>query len=106
MAPTYGRTVWSGGGACVLPSPTGTKPAAPSAASDVTRRPILPRSKPSCSRQLCRPRKKVRRDRLMRLAERHTDWLLGFEDEVWFSRLALPSLHVWQDEEHSIRLVE
>ena len=51
-------------------------------------------------------RKKVRRDRLMRLAERHTDWLLGFEDEVWFSRLARPSLHVWQDVDQAIRLVE
>jgi hypothetical protein len=51
-------------------------------------------------------RKKARRDRLIRLAERHPDWLLGFEDEVWFSRLAQPSLHVWQDAEQAIHLVE
>lgn len=51
-------------------------------------------------------RKKARRDRLIRLAERHADWLLGFEDEVWFSRLAQPALHVWQDADHAIHLVE
>lgn len=51
-------------------------------------------------------RKTARRDRLIRLAEGHPDWLLGFEDEVWLSRLARPSLHVWQDEEQAIRLVE
>jgi transposase len=51
-------------------------------------------------------RKKARRDRLIRLAERHADWLLGFEDEVWFSRLAQPALHVWQDANQAIHLVE
>jgi transposase len=51
-------------------------------------------------------RKKARRDRLIRLAEQRPDWLLGFEDEVWFSRLAQPSLQVWQDADHAIRLVE
>ncbi len=51
-------------------------------------------------------RKKARRDRLIRLAEQHPEWLLGFEDEVWFSRVAQPSLQVWQDDAHSIRLVE
>jgi DDE superfamily endonuclease len=51
-------------------------------------------------------RKKARRDRLIRLADRHPGWLLGFEDEVWFSRLAQPSLHVWQDEHQAIHLVE
>jgi hypothetical protein len=35
-------------------------------------------------------RKKAARDRLIRLAEQHEDWLLGFEDEVWWSRLAQP----------------
>src|SRR5262249_22460253 len=39
--------------------------------------------------------KKARRDRLIRLAARHPDWVLGFEDEVWGSRLARPSLHAW-----------
>jgi transposase len=51
-------------------------------------------------------RKKARRDRLIRLAAQHPDWLLGFEDEVWWSRLARPSQYAWQDEDHPIRLVE
>jgi hypothetical protein len=51
-------------------------------------------------------RKKARRDRLIRLARTHPDWLLGFEDEVWWSRLARPALHAWQDEDHPVRLVE
>jgi transposase len=41
--------------------------------------------------------KKARRDRLIRLAAQHPDWVLGFEDEVWWSRLARPSLHAWTD---------
>jgi hypothetical protein len=51
-------------------------------------------------------RKKARRDRLIRLAQRHPDWLLGFEDEVWWSRLAHPALHAWQDEAQPWRLIE
>lgn len=51
-------------------------------------------------------RKKARRDRLIRLAQRHPDWLLGFEDEVWWSRLARPTLHAWQDDAHPLRLIE
>ena len=51
-------------------------------------------------------RKKARRDRLIRLAQAHPDWLLGFEDEVWWSRLAHPALHAWQDEARPLRLVE
>jgi len=51
-------------------------------------------------------RKKARRDRLIRLAQAHPDWLLGFEDEVWWSRLAHPALHAWQDEGRPLRLVE
>jgi DDE superfamily endonuclease/Winged helix-turn helix len=51
-------------------------------------------------------RKKARRDRLIRLAQAHPDWLLGFEDEVWWSRLARPALHAWQDAAHPLRLVE
>jgi len=51
-------------------------------------------------------RKKARRDRLIRLAQRHPDWLLGFEDEVWWSRLARPTLHTWQDDAHPLRLIE
>jgi transposase len=51
-------------------------------------------------------RKKARRDRLIRWAQDHPDWLLGFEDEVWWSRLARPALHAWQDDDHPVRLVE
>jgi hypothetical protein len=51
-------------------------------------------------------RKKARRDRLIRLAQRHPEWLLGFEDEVWWSRLACPTLHAWQDADHPLRLIE
>jgi len=51
-------------------------------------------------------RKKARRDRLIRLAQAHPDWLLGFEDEVWWSRLAHPALHAWVDDDRPLRLVE
>ncbi len=45
------------------------------------------------------PAKRKARDRLIRLAERHPDWVLGFQDEVWWSRLARPGLHAWAGEE-------
>jgi transposase len=32
---------------------------------------------------------------LIRLAEAHPDGVLGFQDETWWSRLALPALHAW-----------
>ena len=51
-------------------------------------------------------RKKARRDRLIRLAERNEDLLLGFLDEVWWSRLARPRLFAWQDVAAPLRLVE
>jgi transposase len=51
-------------------------------------------------------RKKARRDRLIRLAQQHPDWLLGFEDEVWWSRLAHPALYAWQADAHPLRLLE
>jgi transposase len=50
-------------------------------------------------------RKKAKRDRLLRLAQRHPDGLLGFEDEVWWSRLAQPTLYAWQDDDQPLRLV-
>ena len=56
-----------------------------------------------------RPRvrtKKSQRDRLIRLAASHPRWVLGFQDEVWWSRLARPSLHTWADEDDYLRLVE
>src|SRR5437764_954591 len=51
-------------------------------------------------------RKKARRDRLIRLAQAHPDWLLGCEDEVWWSRLAHPALYAWQEDAHPLRLIE
>jgi len=51
------------------------------------------------------PPKKRQRDRLIRLADAHPDWLLGFEDETWWSRLARPALHSWVDDQ-PLRLVE
>lgn len=39
--------------------------------------------------------KKKARDRLIRLAETHPEWVLGFQDETWWSRLALPQVHAW-----------
>jgi len=39
--------------------------------------------------------KKNARDRLIRLAQRHPEWVLGYQDETWWSRLARPSLHAW-----------
>jgi hypothetical protein len=32
---------------------------------------------------------------LIALALGHPDWVWGFEDEVWWSRLAQPNLHAW-----------
>ena len=39
--------------------------------------------------------KKWASDRLIRLSTSHPDWVLGFQDEVWWSRLARPTLHAW-----------
>ena len=51
-------------------------------------------------------RRKARRDRLIRLAEQDEGLLLGFLDEVWWSRLARPTLYAWQDPARPLRLVE
>jgi transposase len=34
---------------------------------------------------------------LITLAQSHPDWVVGFEDETWWSRLARPRLHAWTD---------
>ena len=52
------------------------------------------------------PPKKRQRDRLLRLSAAHPDWLLGFADEVWWSRLAPPPLHAWVAGNQPLRLVE
>jgi DDE superfamily endonuclease len=43
---------------------------------------------------------------LIRVAASHPDWVLGFEDEVWWSRVALPALHAWSEATEGMRLVE
>jgi transposase len=50
--------------------------------------------------------KKSARDRLIRLAQTHPAWALGFQDEVWWSRLARPALHAWAVGDAGLRLVE
>jgi hypothetical protein len=50
--------------------------------------------------------KKKARDRLIRLAAAHPDWVLGYQDECWWSRLALPAMHAWTAEGAALRLVE
>jgi len=52
-----------------------------------------------------RPEKSAR-DRLIRLAASHPAWALGFQDEVWWSRLARPALHSWAEPDRPLRLVE
>lgn len=42
----------------------------------------------------------------MHLAGQHPDWVLGFVDEVWWSRVAQPALHCWGENAHSLHLVE
>jgi DDE superfamily endonuclease len=49
--------------------------------------------------------KKKQRDRLIRLAAAHSEWVLGFADEVWWSRLAQPDRHAGADHK-SVRLRE
>ena len=49
--------------------------------------------------------KKKRRDRLIRLAESHPGWVLGYQDETWWSRLALPALRAWAGDQ-PLRLVQ
>jgi transposase len=50
--------------------------------------------------------KNSQRDRLIRLAAARPDFVLGFADETWWSRLALPATHAWADEGRPLRLVE
>lgn len=50
--------------------------------------------------------KKSTRDRLIRLAMSHADWAIGFEDETWWSRVAMPNLHAWAESGQPLRLVE
>ena len=50
--------------------------------------------------------KKKARDRLIRLAAAHPEWVLGYQDECWWSRLALPAMHAWVPDGEPLRLAE
>jgi hypothetical protein len=46
-------------------------------------------------------------DRLMEVAEANPDtWAVGFLDECWWSRLALPTLSSWAEEGKPLRLIQ
>jgi len=40
----------------------------------------------------------------MQLAQAQTDWVVGFQDEVWWSRVAHPRLHTWAEHQAALRL--
>ena len=42
----------------------------------------------------------------MHLAEDEVDWVVGFLDECWWSRVAQPNLHSFSEEGEPLRLVE
>ena len=42
----------------------------------------------------------------MRVAEANLDWAVGFCDECWWSRLALPTLSSWSEEGEPLRLLQ
>ena len=50
--------------------------------------------------------KKKRRDRLIAWASTQPGWAIGFLDEVWWSRFALPRVQAWQGKDQPVRLVE
>ena len=51
------------------------------------------------------PAKKKWRDRLIRWAQAQPPWVVGYVDEVWWSRLAQPTMHAWSEEE-ALHLLE
>lgn len=42
---------------------------------------------------------------MIALAATRSDWVVGFEDETWWSRVARPALHAWTDSP-PVRLIE
>ncbi len=50
--------------------------------------------------------KKTARDRLIAWASTQPGWAIGFLDEVWWSRFALPRMQAWQSKDRPVRLVE
>lgn len=43
---------------------------------------------------------------MIEYASPRPDWAIGFLDQVWWSRFALPRLHAWQSKDHPVRLIE
>jgi transposase len=50
--------------------------------------------------------KKSARDRLIRLAAQNPTWVLGFQDETWWSRVSPPQGSAWAEEKQPLRVVE
>jgi hypothetical protein len=44
--------------------------------------------------------------RLIRLAQSNPEWVLGYEDETWWSRFEQPSLHSWAEMGEPMRLLQ
>jgi hypothetical protein len=42
---------------------------------------------------------------LIELSQSHPDWVLGFQDETWWSRIVQPALHAWRDGADPVRLI-
>lgn len=40
------------------------------------------------------------------MASERDEWVVGYQDEVWWSRLARPQMHAWSEESKPLRLVE
>jgi hypothetical protein len=45
------------------------------------------------------------RDALIVLAQRN-GWEIGYQDEVWWSRVSQPNLHSWSEQDEPLRLQE
>ncbi len=50
--------------------------------------------------------KKRQRNRLIKLSHQNADWIVGFMDEVWWSRLRDPMMHSWAEDAKPLPLVE
>jgi transposase len=51
-------------------------------------------------------KEKRRRDRLMEISASDSEWATAFEDECWWSRVALPTLNAWSEDAEPWRLVQ
>ena len=50
--------------------------------------------------------KKGARDRLIRWARSKPEWVLGYEDECWWSRVTDPEMHAWSLEGEITRFLD